>query len=308
MRNETPFIIWAPSFNASIGGHIALHYLCHLINNLGYRAYIWPAARWPKFNIGQISDNRSIEIIQRVLRLGKSKIKRDTYYLHPNFQTPVASKENLRGAIVVYPEIVDGNPLGSEKVVRWLLHKPGFFTGVVNLGENELCFYYQEFFKDQKSNEKTDNILRVRWIRDDIYSQHNFGTRHGSCYLIRKGADRSDIKRPKGAVRIDYMGHRRVARTFNQKKYFYTYDPYTMYCVYAVICGCIPVVIPQESISKEQWRPNPADRYGIAYGIDDIQWAQETRANLISRIYEEKKKEKEMVLSFIDKCFDFFVI
>ena len=79
-----------------------------------------------------------------------------------------------------------------------------------------------------------------------------------------------------------------------------------MYCVYAVICGCIPIVIPQESVSKEQWRPNPVDRYGIAYGNDDIQWAQETAADLLSRIFEEKIKEKEMVLSFIDKCFGFF--
>ncbi len=306
MNNDRPFVIWSPGFSASVGGSIVLHYLCHLLNTMGHRAFIWPGARWPNYNISNISENRSIEIVQRILRIAKNKIKRDTYYLHPDLQTPVAHPEDLENAIVIYPEIVYGNPLNCRRVVRWFLHKPGRHTGSANFEVGDLHFYYQEYFNDEKIHKKTENLLRIRWIRDDVYAQRNFGQRVGSCYLIRKGQERSDIKKLRQSTRIDYYGHRRIANTFNQKEFFFSYDLYTMYCVYAAMCGCIPVVVPRPGVEIEDWRANPLDRYGIAYGMSEIDWAIKTRPKLIERIYEEKGKEKQIVLAFIEKCNRYF--
>lgn len=273
---------------------------------MGHRAFIWPGARWPNYKIRSISENRSIEIVQRVLRIAKNKIKRDTYYLHPDLQTPVARPEDLENAIVLYPEIVDGNPLGCERVVRWFLHKPGYHTGSANFGVNDLYFYYQEYFNDEKFHKRSENLLRITWLRDDIYAQKNFGPRAGSCYLIRKGKDRSNFETPRHSTRIDYYGHRKISDIFNQKEFFYSYDQYTLYCVYAAMCGCIPIVVPRPGVEIEGWRANPLDRYGIAYGMSEIDWAMETRPKLIERLYDEKKKEKQIVSEFIEKCNSYF--
>jgi hypothetical protein len=306
MNNDRPFVIWSLGFSASVGGSIVLHYLCHLLNSMGHQAYIWPGARWPNHSIGTISENRNIEIAQRVWRIAKNKIRRDTFYLHPDLQTPVARPEDIENAIVVYPEIVDGNPLGCERVVRWFLHKPGYHTGAMNFGENDLRFYYQEYFIDDGLNKTSEDILRVRWLRDDIYSQQNFHPRSGTCYMIRKGQDRPDVAKPSQSKRLDNYGHRKVADIFNQKKLFFSYDLYTMYCTYAAMCGCIPVVVPRRDVEIQDWRANPQDRYGIAYGEGEIDWAIETRPKLIERIYKEKQEEANTVLSFASRCYNYF--
>ena len=47
-------------------------------------------------------------------------------------------KFDLSDLIVIYPEIVFGNPLGAKNVVRWFLHNPGFFSGKIYYGQNTL--------------------------------------------------------------------------------------------------------------------------------------------------------------------------
>lgn len=247
-----------------------------------------------------------MEIAQRLVRLAKNKFHHDTFFLHPKLNTPVASRDVLDEAITVYPEIVCGNPLNSQRVVRWLLYKPEFSFTSQEFGKSDLFFHYQDYFKDSRANAKTSHPLRIRWIRDDIYKQYNFGSRHGSCYLVRKGNTRPDFARPRNATRIDWYGHKKIAQIFNKKELFFSYDLYTMYCVYAAICGCIPIVVPQTGLSAEQWRANPEDRYGIAYGIDEINWAIETRPMLLQRIYKENSSELEAVKSFIDICSQYF--
>ena len=73
-----------------------------------------------------------------------------------------------------------------------------------------------------------------------------------------------------------------------------------MYCRYAAMCGCIPVVVPQEGLSKEDWRPELANRYGIAYGWDDVSWAVESRTKLIDYLAETEERSIKSVRIFLD--------
>ncbi|MCA9749973.1 MAG: hypothetical protein KC414_12765 [Romboutsia sp.] len=161
------FIVVASSFNENSGGTIALHKLCDLLNKNGNKAYLWPLNKalltW-RYPIKSL-----IEIIKYFYRL----LKYPNYYKYKtfsSFNTPIAKKRHLKNAIVVYPEIISGNPLFSKKVVRWFLNKPGVLSGEINYGKNELYFYYQEAFNDQNINKNLDNRLQVSHIRDDIYN------------------------------------------------------------------------------------------------------------------------------------------
>jgi len=91
------FVIAAPGYREGSGGIVALHRLCDLLNRCGQDAALFT-----------IDGNAAT---------------------HPGWRTPmIADPGAIDGAVVVYPEIIRGNPFGARHVVRWLLNRPGYIT------------------------------------------------------------------------------------------------------------------------------------------------------------------------------------
>jgi hypothetical protein len=295
-EKKMKFIVWAPPFDEDSGGSIALHLLCHRLNGIGHQALLWPGDR-PLVRLGD-GAGRLWWGVRRALS-GKTG-----RYQSP-FSNRVARPSDLADAITVYPEIVSGNPLGSGHVVRWFLNRPGRLTGRTGYGSGELYFFYQDVFNDADINPDPDNRLTLMWYNDAYQDTHR-DTRNGSCYLLRKGAGRTISHDLSSSVLIDSLSHSEKAHLFNIKEYLYSYDLYTMYATYAAACGCIPVIVPEAGLSKLDWYPNEEDRYGLAYGEEDIGWAIETRTALLDRLKARREAEDEMLLAFVRKCFDRF--
>ncbi len=139
------FVIFAPSYNESIGEVIVLHKLCHLINQTGREARISP---W--FSTFELNRSNAIRTLFRFAREMERSI-RFPFRTNSNFNTPLITRldsiKDWGDYVVVYPEIAFGNPLGATNVVRWLLHNPGFHSGCVYYGRNELYFRYSSFIK-----------------------------------------------------------------------------------------------------------------------------------------------------------------
>lgn len=287
------FIIWASSFSETDGGAIALHLLCHRLNEAGETAMVWPADR------PLVRFPFSLRMMWRTLRYALAG-RHQTYSTGP-FGNRLASRRDIAGSIVVYPEIVAGNPLGGERVVRWFLHKPGHFTGIVDYGADELYFYIVDVFNDNHINTNLDNILNLKWM-NDVYADEGVTDREGSCYLMKKGAGREIVHDLQDSTFIDILTPRQKAEEFNRRRYFYCYDPYTMYYMYAAICGCIPIVVPEPGKSKLDWHPKEVDRLGVAYGDEDVPWAIETREKLLDRLRGGREAEDRMLQAFIRKC------
>lgn len=295
-----PFIIFAPRFDENSGGAVVLHRLCDLLNRSGQRALLWPSREilfdpWRPL----YSWNR-----QRLQR--RWYRKHGPYRTFEGFLTPLATPADLKGAIVVYPEVVDGNPLRADHVVRWLLHRPGFHTGRIDYGRNDRYFFFQNAFDDPNLNPDRDNLLRTVFIRDDLYRQVHFGPRSGCCHILRKGAGRPMQHDVANSILIDGLSHPEAAAVFNRVQTCISYDPYTMYSQFAALCGCDSVVLPEEGMTEESWYPDPRDRYGVALGWEGLEQARRTAPLLLPRLKEQEQEANASVQRFVEKCRGYF--
>jgi hypothetical protein len=99
-RTAPKIVIHAPDFTHLNSGVRCLHLLCNRLNQLGIRSAVTSGIVAPG---------------SRTPRIAEQRIRRQ-----PSL---------LDRSIVIYPEVTAGNPLLARNVVRYLLNKPGFFTG-----------------------------------------------------------------------------------------------------------------------------------------------------------------------------------
>jgi len=296
-RKAPKFIIWAATYDETSGGTIALHTLCDRLNQLGAEALIWSQRKPAPHELKSLRG-----LIKFAVQLLKDSLR--PYDTGP-FPRRLATARDLDNAIVVYPEIVSGNPLNASNVVRWLLYMPIYHHHKSNYGKDDLYFFYQDRFNDPVLNPDSENLLRVTTVHP-AYIQTNTGKRCGSAYIVRKGNRTTLDKHPAGAIKVDELSHEEKAAVFNQVERFYSYDPYTMYSIYAALCGCISIVIPEVNVDRDEWYSDESRRLGIAYGDDDIPWAVKTGPALFERLERERAEEDALVATFIRKCADKF--
>jgi hypothetical protein len=73
------------------------------------------------------------------------------------------------------------------------------------------------------------------------------------------------------------------------------------------MCGCISVVIPDGTKTKEEWLDGSRlHKYGIAYGEDDIPRALATLPLMFREIDQIKLEMNEQVIKFIEHCQNYF--
>jgi len=297
------YIIYAPPFDENGGGAIALHRLCHLINDCGGEAYLHPFI--PSFELHHYNA-AEIGLYAKAIYDASNLAN---YRINEAFRTPVLRPQDSsapgKDCIVIYPEIAFGNPLRATNVVRWLLHNPGHHTGKVYYGRGEIYYRYADFCIQEfnyPGSETADLILRIQYIPIDQYReqpQDRARERAGTAYCLRKGRGRPPIHDTAGSILIDGKSHAEIAATFKSVKQFISYDPYTHYSYFAAIAGCESIVAPLENTTKEQWKPNVADRYGLAYGFDDLEFARATRPLALERQMLLDRESKQRTHDFM---------
>lgn len=299
----TRIVISASSYDEDIGGIIVLHKLCHLLRQLGYNAYLKNVVE--DRVIGRNNFKGLFIFVYEFLISVFTK-----YRTNPQFDTPILSGEISDSDIVVYSEGTFGNPLKANNVVRWFLNKPGYFTGHTFYGKGELYFKFDNGLVSNfefPGSRTSKNILNVVHIPFDIYNTSGAAeSREGTAYSVRKGISKKLSQHPEDAVCIDGLNHREIATIFKRVQRFISYDTYSAYCFFAVLCGCEVVVIPDEGISREEWYPDEKLRYGLAYGFDDLQWANDTKHLVLP--YRESKESLYVatVENFISESMEYF--
>ena len=293
MTGNRNFIIYAPSYKEDSGGIIVLHKLCHMLNEMGHKAYLWPD------RIGSRSS---------IWKLIRNYLKPKKYITDCDFYTPIAGPSTLNeNSVVIYAETVPGNPLKASKVVRWLLHKPGFHTGVAEYGKGELIFAFDDYCIEPGYGIDAANKLFVLALNKAYNMDGVEAHRSGACYMMRKGKGRTLVHDTDDAILVDGLNHQEMAEVFKKSKYFYCYDEATLYSQYAALCGCVSVVIPENYESRDDWvESKPSFKYGVAYGLNDFEHAIATQNEVATYFKGLENQSQATVDSFVNTAQRYF--
>jgi hypothetical protein len=295
------FIVYAPRFDINSGGNVVLYDLARRLRERGFEVSIWIDQR-PSFTLDYFKIIRwsPIRFFLRWLRF-----KRKGVYLPGGLEQ--TKRLNRSTDVVIYPEVTSNNPLGMRNVVRWILYFPGLLSKKPVYGSRDLFFLFSKDFSNEMvpSNAK---VLSAPLINVELYTNHNDAERNQTLVLFRKGKDRDHSLHPMDAKCVDGKSHQELCELFNKSSRLYSYDLYTAYTVFAALCGCVPIVIPVDGVSEEQWRPNVEDRYGVAYGEGRIPFAVGTRDLLITRLKEHELSCASELEAFVsDVRANFFI-
>ena len=254
INDKYKIIIYTPPFNIKCGGIVVLHYLAKIINDMNH----------PKFYAKLFMYNN---------------LKYENIFCN-DFASIDEINDNT---IVIYPEIVSGNPLNCKNVIRWILLDLGIEMPIDHFRNwhiNDLVYFWE-------SKREQNNIYKqlcCPWI-NSIFKNNNLH-RDKTCYLIKKGIiihKNLDFCHPGDSICIDDKNLEEINYIFNTSIYFYCYDPNTAYSIYAAICGCIPIIQPIENTSEDEYFQNRIYNFngniykkGIVYGFRrDITYAKD---------------------------------
>jgi hypothetical protein len=204
---------------------------------------------------------------------------------------------NKDETIVIYCEGIQGNPLNAKYVVRWMLSELGKnvpHDWVNTWSKNELVYYFNKEKKFVTNPELVGTIYKTLtciYINPFI-KNHRKIFRKGYCHTFRKSHYHKTLRyaHPPNASLEITKEHKQIdcINIFNKKSIFISYDPLTFLSIIAAMCGCISVVIKVKGIPTQlDWikttavaqyaQENKIDKlYGIAYGLDEIDWARNT--------------------------------
>lgn len=247
-KKRNPYYIVAPPYVRTSAGIKVLHLLCHALNRMGERAYILPHRFY-----------RSIVAVT-----------------NPELNTPVLDKQVLdydfatgQTPIVIYPEVVYGNPFHAPFVVRYVMNFPGLLGGETHYHPDEFCVAYSEQLAQTVANCRMSLFFPVSDPR--VFTPFPSVPRKGSCFYAGKykyvhGGKTFDITANSTEITRDMPESQtpeQIAALFRRSEVFYVYEN-TALAIEAILCGC-PVV----------FLPNPwlTEIIGVCeHGMDGIAW------------------------------------
>ncbi|HEV3317499.1 MAG TPA: hypothetical protein VG488_11035 [Candidatus Angelobacter sp.] len=223
-RSDLRFIIYAPEYFDVSSGVRALYRLCHLLNCAGYEAAIYPFG----------------------------DIERHSAQLSP-WNTPIFAESRLpSGTVVIYPEIVSGNPLQAKQVVRWVLNYPGVIGGDLFFGEDELVMVWDRKMLNRVNSSvryqlDLANVLQVPVVNPAFIYPDSGIVKDVDCYFIHKGRaaydmfhQRCHLPDEENMICIDHTVDTqfRLGEVLRRTKRLYSFDHATILFHEALIAQC----------------------------------------------------------------------
>ena len=302
------YIIATPSYTPESGGIMALHQLCHLLNEIS-EAYVFPFPR------GSIINHLNLNHIENLVK--QEKILSQNFTTSPDLNTPLFSGNiDLDRAVAIYPEIVFGNPFQFKNVARWILYHAGFHRKMSCTSYGEVEFKFDKDYAGSTIDgfsEASDIILHILMPRKPEYQtltnninknyEYLHSNKKGTAYCIRKGKFYSHPLIQEDSICIDGKNSQETREIMTKVKYFVSFDPYTYYSSMAVVYGCHSLVLPSLDLSKKEiieWKKRFNKEPWLAFSEDELDLSWEKRHKLLENFNSSLQKSRQNVKAFDD--------
>ncbi|EEG06989.1 glycosyl transferase family 2 [Pseudogulbenkiania ferrooxidans 2002] len=277
---SAPYYVYAPPYRETSGGVRALHYLCHELNLRGQEAYVMQGDTSPTLLTPELTP----EIYQAHLGAG-------------------------REPIVIYPEIIQGNPMRARHVVRYLLNVPGALTNTSlgDLGWSADDLLYVHGY-DVLPEGWQAGLLQVPLVDTRVYHADGVddGERHGHLVWLNRYLNKGGEPWPLTAeateisFRVPNRSPAELAALYRGAELLFTYEHSTA-CFEALLCGC-PVVYLPNPIMLEKPMHNYLGSDGVAWGAGEEEIARAKAT--VYRVQEQYKATQaqfgEELVAFIE--------
>jgi len=202
------FTIYTPPYTDKSAGIWLLHFLCDRLNHLGYPATLI------------------------ILPQGR--------FINPAFRTPFAPVSCYDpDTIVIYSEIISGNPLGADRVVRYLLFYDGALTGnLIQWGKTDFPLSYSKIFRGDC------DILFYPVANLELFYVDD-REKEGCCFYRGKLDYNEKIPALADCLEITRSwpeSKHELAEIFRNRQLLFSLDSVSATIIDAALCGCVPVL------------------------------------------------------------------
>ena len=267
------FLIETISDKENFGGLVVLNLLAKQISDLGYQVYTTTPIMF--------DHNSNLTVIK-------------------DFNTQGI---DFSKTITLYPEIIYDNPRHAIHVARWIL-----FHTSENIEktwkDTDVYFKYHDYFNTFRQGD-FKKLFTIDLRLEHFFNKKNT-ERKGCCCLSRSKdiAYKENLVDKYGCIDLNGIpektGVNSMNDEFNKYEYFLTGDNVTYYSILSALSGCKSVIVKDNNITPEEFKKKlPIYKYGVAYGWDDLEYAENTRNMLRQNLIEIENEGKETIKEFI---------
>ena len=263
-HNNFIFIIYAPIYARNSAGIYALYKLEKDLNDNGQIAFV---TLWKNTNF-YISPVLNVPIIPNVIALDIIK---------------------CQNAIVIYPEVIPGNPLNAKNIVRWIMNKPGYFgIGDLKFNFNEKIFMYGNSFNKYITENEIAGELTLPTIDIDLFTyDKDIEKTDITVYTGKLQFKKGFIDKYDNLITRTSPSREEIAKILKRTKVLYTFDCVTNIVNEARLCGCEVVYIPND----QQELDIDSNEFG-SYGLHKFIDVQTLKYDYNKIAYEMQKNVK----------------
>lgn len=239
----------------------------------------------------------------------KVTIFTDPEYPHHNIRVEKTSDENNLNfdynpdETVIIPSFNWKNNTKIKNVVRWALYHIDV-ESTTNIEENDEIYNFGTF--NIPSNKEQKRLTLFDYNRDVLFNK-NLERKNKYCHILLKNNPDSaqEIIEHFNSFNLDDYKNRGcftyLAEKFNEYQYFLTFDDKTFLTTAAAMCGCVPIILKKNNVNPKDYREkNPLQAVGVAYGIDDLDWAEKTIQFLPKHIDYLEAQDNKTIDDFIN--------
>jgi len=269
------------------GASFALHKLAYEIALKDHYVYVFNEVKYPHKNIKVIPT----QIIESFEDGWRNQFSWEGFGF------------NLKNTISIFPQTTYGNPFNTIHNVRWVLHDYSQEQWDT-FGTDDVIFNYGTFKVHEETKQLPLTVFDYNF--DKFYNTHN-PNRTGFGHIIHKNTPdwgleflknigSTEIPHYNGKKEIDYL-----LDEFNKYEYVLSFDDKSYYTTAAALCGAKSIILnTNKDMTPAEYRiKNPIQMCGVAYGMNDIKWAEQTIGLVKNNLLQLEKIDNNTIDEFI---------